>query len=115
MRRGAPSIRFIDRVVVIGRIAGIDLSGSVTDEQRSERFINESGVGASQGEVASALQELGIHGGAQTYAVHATSMPLREGEVDTGSRVPLAQAHYEVARDVRQETDVVPLQSIPLK
>lgn len=72
----APLVRFVDRVLVIRRVAGIQFSRSVTEQQSTEGFIDECRVGGPHPKVPDTVEKLGVHGRAQACAVHAISMPL---------------------------------------
>ena len=72
----APLIWLLDRMLVIGGVAGVDRGGSVTSQQCREGLIDEGGVGESRPRVPCTAEEFSIDGRAQAYAVHATIMPL---------------------------------------
>src|SRR5690625_7189351 len=60
---------------VVRRIARVDLGVPMGCKERGQRLIDEGGVIGTGTQATSILQELGVHGGAQPWPVHATSMP----------------------------------------
>ncbi len=75
-RQVAPLVRLVGRVLVVGGVARVHLGRSVTNEQCSEGLINKGGVGDPRAHAPCTVEELRVHGRAQSCAIHAISMPL---------------------------------------
>jgi hypothetical protein len=72
----APLVGLVRRVLVIGGVTCVHFCGSSTSEQCMKSLIDEGGIGDSGPYAARLAEELGVHGGAQPYAIHAMIMPL---------------------------------------
>lgn len=79
-------------MLVVCGIAGIHLSGSVTDEQRTQGLIDEGCVSTPDPESACRVEQFGVYRCAQTYAVHATSMPLQRTSAPFGNRLEFLES-----------------------
>jgi len=72
----APLVWLVGRMLVVGGVAGVHLSGSVANEQCSKGLVNECGVGGPRAHAARSVEQLSVHGCAQPCAIHAPRMPL---------------------------------------
>src|ERR1700751_558053 len=75
----APLIRLLSRVFVIGGVTTVDLGGSVASEKRGEGLIDQSSIRDSRPRTAGTAEKFRIDRRTETYAIHATSMPLNPG------------------------------------
>ena len=75
----APRIRLVERVRVVHGVASVQLGGPMASEQRAERLVDQHGIRDTGAHSPGALEEVGVDGGADACAGHATNMPcLRE-------------------------------------
>lgn len=73
-RQIAPLVGLAERVLVVGGVACVHLGGTIPGEQRSQGLVYQSGVGDPSAGAPGAVEKARIHGRAQSYSVHATSM-----------------------------------------
>ena len=78
-REVTPLVFFVEWMFVIYGVARVDLSAAMARKQRRKGFVEKSRVGAPRTKSASGVEKIGIDGGTDTYAWHATIMPLISG------------------------------------
>ena len=64
---------------VICGVTRVHLGAAMARKQSGQRLVEESRVGAARSKAASGVEEHGIDSGTDTYAWHATIMPLTSG------------------------------------
>lgn len=82
-----PFIGLISRVRLVGGVACVELGPSISSEQCRQRLVDQRRVGNTRPHAASASQQLWVHRGAQTYAVHAIIMAHVRSAMTERSRV----------------------------
>jgi hypothetical protein len=75
---------------VVRRVAGVNIGGAVTHQQRFKGLVDEHGVATARVQLASAVEQLLIHCRAQSCASHAINMALASRQIKFTSRLTAA-------------------------